>query len=178
MDEIFEISTENCRIPTCLGSQTLALAVLMGNPHSLISSTILVRRIIDIACLFIITIDIANFIVAVFHLTQQLTIMVIEIQVHPTRTITRQKNMTVGNLNTVHRLFPHVFTDLLLDDLLAHGRQRITHKNAQTILVTVQCVYSHLLGLAGHLQTGHIVIGSEWQLQLTGLTTGNIKTPY
>ena len=70
MDEIFEIGTEYCRIPACLGSQAFAFSVLMGNPYTLVSSTILVRRIIDIACLLIIAVDSTDLIVAVIHLTK------------------------------------------------------------------------------------------------------------
>ena len=85
--------------------------------------------------------------------------------------------MTIGNLNTVHCFFPDIFADFLLDDLLANRRQRIAHKDTQTVLMAVQRVHSHLLGLSGHLQTRHIVVSIKWQLQLTGLTATDIKTP-
>ena len=66
-------------------------------------------------------------------------------------------------------VFIDVFVDLVLNNLLTNSSQRVSHEYAQAVLMTVQCEYSHLRGVAGGQDAGYISVCIEWQLHLACL---------
>ena len=147
MDEVLVVGTEDGAIPTGLRRQALTLAVLMSYPYALVGSTILVGGEVGVSSLLIITVDIADLVVAVINQTQQLAIVVVQIEVHPTRAVTRYEDVTLGNLNTIHRFFADILIDLLFNNLLTYRRKWVAHKYAQTVLMAIQRIDGNLLGL-------------------------------
>ena len=170
MDKVFEASTEECRIPSSLRGQTLTTSILTNDPYTLVGGTVFMRGIIGIASSLVVAIDLTHLVVATIYLAQQLSVVVIEVEVHPATAITGHKDVTISNLDGVHGLFPDIPVYFLLNDLMADRRQGIAHEEAQTVLMTIQGVCHHTGRVAGSLQTGYIAISIQLQLQLSRLT--------
>ena len=96
------------------------------------------RSIIDSTRLLVIAIDVANLIVALFYLAQQLTIEVIEVEVHITIAVAGQQDVTVADDSTGIGLLTDILVDLIFYCQLANGGQRIGHIDAQAVLMAVQ----------------------------------------
>ena len=88
MDKVLEVTTEHCTTPPCLISQTGLFTVSRCHKDTLVGRTILMGSIIDITRLVIHAKDVTHFIVSLFHLTEQLPIEIIEIEMHPSVTLT------------------------------------------------------------------------------------------
>ena len=89
-----------------------------------------------------------------------------------------QQDMLRRQLNPLYHLLADIFVHLLFYHLLGDGAQRIDHKDAQTVLMAVQCVHSHLGGLLHSLQTGHIAVLVHRHLQLAHLLALDVIAPH
>ena len=136
------------------------------------------RCVIGVSRCLVVAVDVTDLIVAIVNLPQQLTMNVIEVQVHPARTVAGQQDMLVGNPDSIHSLLADILIHLLFYHLLTHGRQRIAHEDAQAVLMTVQRIDSHLRGIGSHHDAWDITVSIHGNLQLAGLPRRDVKTPY
>ena len=194
MDEISIVTAEDCRVPTCLFRQALLLSITMNHINPLLRSpqcpvrlSCMLRQCrspssmrckIRVTSRLVVAVNLAHLVLTVVHLPQQLTVRIIKIQMHPPTPVTRQQNVTICQDYTLNSLLTDILRHLLLNHLTAHRRQRIAHKDAQAVLMTVQSKHCDLTWIGRHLQTGNISIRIQRNLQLSHLTTTNIKTPY
>ena len=177
-DEVAEVGAEYGGVPTSLWRQALAAPVLVSHPYTLVSGTVLVRRIVSIARLFVVSIDAAHLVVATLHLTDQLTVQTIEIEVHKAVAVAGQKDVLVGKLDAADGFVLDVAGHLILDDHLTLRGQRISHIDAKAILMTIHRIDGNALRIAGHDDTRNIAVGIDGHLQLVRLTTGDIVRPH
>ena len=109
----------------------------MGHPNTLVSCSVFVRGEIDIARLFVIAIHLAYLIVALVHLSQQLTVQSIEVKMHKTVTVAGHEDMFVGKADAVDGVVLDISRHLVLDGQRTQRSQRIGHIDAQAVLMTV-----------------------------------------
>ena len=177
-DEVSEIGAKDGCVPTSLWRQAFATSVLMGHPYTLVSGTIFMRCIVNIASLLVVAIDVAHLIVATLHLTDQMTVHIIQIKVHPPVTIAGQKDMLFGKLDVADGFVLDVASHLVLDDHFTLCGQRICHINTQAILMAIHCIDGNALGIAGHHDAWNIAVSIDRNLQLACLCGTDVIRPH
>ena len=178
MDEVFVVFAEYGTAPSCLIGQTLALAIGMSHIDALVARSLFVGCIIDIARGIVDAIDCRHLVTALLHLAQQLSVEVVEIEMHPTIPVAGQQHILVCHSEPAGALLLDVFLRLILDEQLTHRRKRIGLVNAQTVLMAIEREHQYLLRLGCRLDARDIAVGIQWHLQLACLSAGNIKAPY
>ena len=169
IDEILEIAAEDSVIDTCLSSQSLHLAISVSHHHLLVGSAMRIRSEIRVARLLVEAIDTLHHIAVIHDLSQQLSVQVIEIEVVIAVALTGQKDMIVSQLDILQHLFLDIFVYLVLHSQLADSRQRVSHIDAQHILMTVHRHDGHLRRIACGLDTGDIAVGIQRHIDLARL---------
>ena len=178
MDEVLPVAAEDGRAPPRLRRQALPPAVLAGHPHALVGSPVLMRGIVGIAALLVIAIDGADFVVATFYLPQQLSVQVIEIQVHIAVAVAGQQDVLAADAQATHGLFADILVRPVLDSQLADGAQRIYHIDAQAVLMPVQRTHRHTAGIVSRHNARYVAAGVHRHLQLPRAATLYVIAPH
>ena len=138
VEEVLEVLAKDGTVPAGLLRQTLALAIFVGHPYALVCCTILMRSIINGPRLLVVAIDVADLIVALINLAQQLAIEVIKVEVHVAVAVAGQQNVTLTDNSVVVSLLTDVLVNLIFYGQLADSGQWISHIDTQAILMAIQ----------------------------------------
>ena len=77
---------------------------------------------------------------------------------HIAAAVAGQQDMAVGHLDVAHRLLADILVHLFLDGHADLARRSVRHVDAQTILMTVHGIDSHLFCVTGHDDAGNIAV--------------------
>ena len=132
---------------------------------------------IDITRFLIHSVDVGHIVVTLLHLTNQLTIQVVEIEVHITITIAWQQDGLLAHDALLYHFLLHILLDILTDEHLATASKRIDRIKTHIILMTVHRIDNEAVGIGRSLDARIVTIGIERYIELKGLATLHIIAP-
>ena len=118
VDEILEIAREDGCVPTFGLREARCFSVLMTYENLPVVRIQSRSLIIDVACGFVVAIDLGDVVVAVGHFAHEATIHVVEIKVHIAVAVAGQQQRRLSHLHLFHHLFFDIFFAFFLDDEL------------------------------------------------------------
>ena len=121
MDEVAVVRREQRRAPSGTLRQTVRLAVLVSHEDTLVGRAIDMSGIEHVAAPLVIAIDIGDVVFTLLHLTLQLSADGVKIEMHESRAVAGQEDVSVGQLDVLHHLLLHILRHALLENELADG---------------------------------------------------------
>ena len=156
--EVTVITREDSGIGTLCISKALNLAILMSHINLTVVSVQLGCLEIDIASLLVHTIDTGYIVVTLLYLTNQLTVHIIEIEVHISIAVARKQNILLAHETVLYHFFLDKLRHAFLNQLLTLACERIHGIETHIVLMTVHGVDNQTVGIRRCLDTWIIAV--------------------
>ena len=177
VDEITIVAREIGRVGTLLVGESLHLAILVRHIHLSVVGIELGCLEIYIARLLVHAIDVGHVVVALLHLSQQLAVHVVEIEVHVAVAVARQQDGLLTHDAVLHHLFLHKLRHALLDELLALAGERIHRVEAHVVLMAIHGVYYQAVGIGRCLDARIVAVGIHRHIERHRLAVLQVVAP-
>ena len=135
------------------------------------------RLIVDVARLGVVAVHLGDIVVAIADSAQQLTVHIVNVELHVARAVARQKYVVADELHALHGFLLHVLRHRFLHDELRNGAARVHAVEAKLVLMAVHGVYHHTRRVYSSLDARHVSVGVERHLKLRNLVRLDVVAP-
>ena len=132
--------------------------------------------IVYVASLGIETIYFGNVVLAT-NCTLQLTVHIVYVKIHITRTVAGQKDIVAYKLDSLNCRLLHILGHRLLDEELGNCGARIDCIETELILMTVHSVHYDAVGIDCRLDARHIAVGINGHIEAKSLAALYVIAP-
>ncbi len=133
--------------------------------------------IIDVTRGLVHAIDSGEVVIARSDLAKQLTVVVVNVEMHISVTVGRDEDIVIANLDTCHSLFLNIFLHTLFEQKMSHGAARVDGIEIQNILMARHGIDEHFVGIGRGFDSWHVAVGIDGHLELLDTVTLDVVAP-